>query len=73
MLNLLSILVGVIAFPVLLIGLIPFLGWLNYLVIALALIGIALGSLGENKTGRTLNIVVLVISFLRLALGHFII
>jgi len=40
MLNLVSIVVGVIALPVMLLGLIPLLGWLNYLVIPLAVLGV---------------------------------
>ncbi len=72
MLNLLSILLGIIALPVLLLGLVPFLGWLNYLVILLTVIGILLGSMADSKVGRTFNIVVLVIGFIRLAMGHFI-
>jgi hypothetical protein len=69
MLNILSIICGVIALPVLLIGLIPFLGWLNYLVIVLTIIGIAFGAMSDSKAGRNLNIVVLIIGGVRLWLG----
>lgn len=71
MLNLLSILVGVVALPVMLLALIPLLGWLNYLVIPMALVGLAFGMLSSSKTGRNLNIVVLVIGSIRLWLGGF--
>lgn len=71
MLNLLSILVGVVALPVMLLALIPLLGWLNYLVIPMALAGLAFGMLASSKTGRNLNIVVLVIGSIRLWLGGF--
>ena len=58
MLNLLSILVGIIALPLMLIALIPLLGWLNYLVIPIAVVGLALGALSDSTSGRNLNIVV---------------
>jgi len=72
MLNLLSIIVGAIAFPVMLIALIPLLGWLNYAVIPLAIVGLALGALSSSTSGRNFNLVVLVIGVVRLMLGHFI-
>lgn len=72
MLNLISIIVGVVAFPVMLLGLIPLLGWLNYLVIPLAVLGAALGALSDSNTGRNLNLVVLLVGFVRLWLGGFI-
>lgn len=72
MLNLLSLVVGIVAFPVMLLGLIPLLGWLNYLVIPLAILGAALGALSDSNTGRNLNLVVLLVGFVRLWLGGFI-
>ena len=72
MLNILSILFGVLALPIMLIALIPLLGWLNYLVIPLAVIGVALGAASDSNAGRNLNLVVLVIGGVRLWLGGFI-
>lgn len=72
MLNLVSIVVGVIALPVMLLGLIPLLGWLNYLVIPLAVLGAALGALSDSNTGRNLNLIVLLVGFVRLWIGGFI-
>ncbi|MCP4617999.1 MAG: hypothetical protein GY844_16390 [Bradyrhizobium sp.] len=72
MLNLLSILVGIIALPLMLIALIPLLGWLNYMVIPVAVIGIALGALSDSNAGRNLNIVVAIVGIVRLWLGGFI-
>lgn len=72
MLNLVSIVVGVIALPVMLLGLIPLLGWLNYLVIPLAVLGAALGALSDSNAGRNLNLIVLLVGFVRLWLGGFI-
>lgn len=72
MLNLVSIVVGVVALPVMLLGLIPLLGWLNYLVIPLAVLGAALGALSDSNAGRNLNLIVLLVGFVRLWLGGFI-
>jgi hypothetical protein len=72
MFNILSILVGIVALPVMLLALVPLLGWLNYLVIPMAIVGTVLGALSENKAGRNLNLVVLVIGGVRLWLGGFI-
>lgn len=72
MLNLVSIVVGVVALPVMLLALIPLLGWLNYLVIPLAVLGAALGALSDSNTGRNLNLIVLLVGFVRLWLGGFI-
>jgi hypothetical protein len=72
MLNILSIIAGIIALPILLIALIPFLGSLNYLVLVLAIIGLALGAMSDSNGGRNLNIVVVVIAGVRLWFGGFI-
>ncbi|WP_066797348.1 hypothetical protein [Sphingomonas soli] len=71
MLNILSILIGVITLPVMLIALIPLLGWLNYLVIPMAVVGIALGAASGSNTGRNLNLVVGGVGLVRLWLGGF--
>jgi hypothetical protein len=73
MLNLLSLIIGIVAFPVMLIGLIPLLGALNYLVIPMAILGVALGALSDSNTGRNLNIVVLIVGGVRLWMGGFLI
>lgn len=72
MLNLISLIVGVVTLPLMLIGLVPLLGWVNYLVIPMAIIGVVLGALSSSNTGRNLNIVVLIIGAVRLSLGGFI-
>lgn len=72
MLNLLSILIGIVALPLMLIALIPLLGWVNYLVIPMAVVGLALGALSDSNSGRNLNIVVAGVGLVRLWLGGFI-
>ena len=72
MLNILSLLTGIIAFPLMLLALIPLLGWLNYAVIPLALLGAALGAMSDSNSGRNFNLIVLLVGGVRLWLGGFI-
>lgn len=69
MLNLVSIIIGLIAFLCALVAFIPLLGWLNWLIIPLALVGTIIGALGGAKSGRNLNLFVIVVGVLRLMLG----
>lgn len=69
MLNLLSLLVGAIALLLAIPAFIPLLGWMNWVVVPLALLGLGLGVASRSKSGRNLNLVVIVIGILRLMLG----
>lgn len=69
MLNIFSILVGLLVLVLTLIGFIPLLGWLNWLTIPLGIVGVALGALSSSNTGRNLNLVLIIICALRLSLG----
>lgn len=69
MLNLVSIVVGVIALLAAALAFIPLLGWMNWLVIPVAILGLGIGVASRSKSGRNLNIVVIIICVLRLMLG----
>jgi hypothetical protein len=69
MLNLVSLVIGLIAFLCALVAFIPLLGWLNWLIIPLALIGTLIGAMSAAKSGRNLNLFVIVVGVLRLMLG----
>lgn len=69
MLNLLSILTGLIALPGALIAFLPLLGWLYWFVLPVAVVGLVFGVLSRGRTGRNLNLVVLVVGAARLMLG----
>ena len=69
MLNLLSIGVGGVALILALIAFFPLLGWANWFIVPLAVIGLALGVLSRSTTGRNLNIVVITVCVIRLMLG----
>ena len=69
MLNLVSLIIGAAAMVFAIIAFIPFLGWANWLIIPLAIIGAVIGMLSASNTGRNLNLFVIVIGILRLMLG----
>ena len=70
MLNLLSLALGVLAIVPVLFALLPLLGWANWFILPLPIVGLVLGILSRRTGGRTLNLIVLAIAILRLILGH---
>lgn len=70
MLNLLSILIGLAAVVPIFFALIPFLGWANWLVLPLPILGLIIGSLSRGNAGRNLNLTLLLVAIVRLWLGH---
>lgn len=69
MLNIVSIIVGLIALIFAIPGLIPLLGWMNWLALPIGVVGLVIGALSSKNTGRNLNIIVLVVAVIRLSLG----
>jgi hypothetical protein len=67
--NILSTMIGLGALVIALVGFIPLLGWLNWFVIPLAVVGLVLGLLSRASSGRNINLVVLALAIIRLALG----
>jgi hypothetical protein len=70
MLNIVSILIGLLAGLFALVGVIPFplVPLLNWIAFPLALVGAVIGMLSSSNAGRNLNLVILLISGLRLFL-----
>lgn len=69
MLNVVSLIIGLVALVFAVIAFIPLLGWANWLIIPLAIVGAVIGMLSASNTGRNLNLFVIVIGILRLMLG----
>jgi hypothetical protein len=69
MLNIVSILIGALALVAAALAFIPLLGWLNWLIIPLAVLGLGVGVVSSHRSGRNLNIAVILICILRLMLG----
>lgn len=69
MLNLVSLVIGAIALILTAVAFLPLLGWMNWFFLPIAVVGLAVGAISDGKSGRNLNLVVLVIGVLRLMLG----
>lgn len=67
--NLISIIIGIVALIGALVGFIPLLGWLNWGVIPLAVVGLVFGVLARENSGRNINIIVIIVAVIRLMLG----
>ena len=52
MFNLASLLLGLLALLVAMIGFVPLLGWFNWLAIPLAFVGLVIGLMSRGKAGR---------------------
>ncbi|WP_438730188.1 hypothetical protein ACR9YC_04015 [Parasphingorhabdus sp. DH2-15] len=69
MLNILSLIIGVVTLIMAVVGFVPFFGSLNWLIIPFALIGVLFGALSRSDSGRNLCLFVTVICIVRLFLG----
>ncbi|HEX6072270.1 MAG TPA: hypothetical protein VFY95_04605 [Sphingomicrobium sp.] len=69
MLNLVSLIIGLVALVFAVIAFIPLLGWANWLIVPLAIIGAVIGMLSRGTAGRNLNLFVIVVGIVRLMLG----
>lgn len=69
MLNTLSAIIGVLALLLAALSFLPLLGWGNWLVIPLAIVGAALGFFAERTGGRNINLLVILVGVIRLMLG----
>ena len=70
MFNLVSLIIGFVALILAIVAFIPLLGWANWLIIPLAIIGAGVGMVSRGNAGRNLNLFVIIIAVLRLMLGH---
>ncbi|WP_338445554.1 hypothetical protein V5F89_10265 [Pelagerythrobacter marensis] len=69
MLNLLSILVGIVALVIVIPSTIPLLGWGNWFALPIVVVGIGLGALSSSNGGRNFCLIVFAIAVIRLMLG----
>ncbi len=67
--NLISIIIGICCAILMCFGLIIFLGWINWFVLAGCVFGVIFGALSDKKSGLTINAAVMAVGFLRLLLG----
>lgn len=69
MLSLISALIGVVAFIVMTLTLIPFLGWANWLFVPLVLLGALIGQFAAGKGARNFCLIVAGLGIFRLWIG----
>jgi hypothetical protein len=69
MFNLVSLIIGFVALIFAVIAFLPLLGWANWLIIPLAIIGAVVGMISRNTAGRNLNLFVILVGIVRLMLG----
>ena len=69
MFNALSILVGLVALLLAIPSTIPLLGWGNWFVLPIAMLGIGLGALSRHNGGRNFCLIVFAVAVVRLMLG----
>ncbi|HBK14357.1 MAG TPA: hypothetical protein DD795_06415, partial [Erythrobacter sp.] len=62
MLNLLSILLGLLSLVIVIPATIPLLGWANWLALPLIVLGVVVGQLSSTNGGRNFCLVVLLIA-----------
>ena len=69
MFNLVSIVIGLVGLLCAIVAFLPLLGWANWIIIPIAVIGAAVGMLSSGTAGRNLNLLVIVIGVVRLLIG----
>lgn len=69
MFNLVSIIIGFVALLCAMVAFLPLLGWVNWLIIPVAIIGTGVGLLSRGSAGRNLNLFVILVAVVRLAMG----
>ena len=69
MLNVVSVLVGIVALLLAIPSTIPLLGWGNWFVLPIALVGVGIGALSRSNHGRNFCLIVFAIACVRLSLG----
>jgi len=69
MLNLVSIVIGIVALLLGIVPFLPFFAWGYWFVIPIAIVGAAIGTLSSRDSGRNLNLILILVFGLRLMLG----
>ena len=69
MLNLLSILIGILSLVIVIPAQIPMLGWANWIALPFIVVGIVIGQFSSSDGGRNFCLIILLIAAIRLSLG----
>lgn len=60
---------GILSFIGMILGFIPFLGWLNWFIIPFAIIGLLFSIIGKSRGSQTICIIAIILGILRLIFG----
>ena len=60
---------GIISLIIMLVAFLPLLGWLNWVSIPIAVLGLIFSSIVNSRNGKTMCIVAIIAGLLRLMLG----
>lgn len=69
MLNIASILIGLMSLIIVIPAQIPLLGWANWIALPFIVVGIALGALSSKDSGKKLCMIIFTVAVIRLMLG----
>ena len=69
MLNIVSILLGLLSLLIVIPSQIPLLGWGNWFALPLVALGAIVGQMSRSNSGRNLCLIVLLVAVVRLSLG----
>jgi hypothetical protein len=69
MLNIVSLFVGILSLLGVAFAFLPGLGWMNWGIIPVAILGLGIGVISKRRSGANLNVAVILIAALRLMLG----
>ena len=67
--NSISLVIGALSLILVAVAFLPLMGWANWLILPLPIIGAGIGATSDKIAGRNLNLVVLLIGIGRLMLG----
>lgn len=69
MFNVVSLIIGLVALLFAVVAFLPLVGWAYWVIVPVALVGLAFGAMSDRKAGRNLNLIVVVVGIVRLLMG----
>lgn len=64
-----SLILGIICLLAMLLAFIPLFGWLNWIVVPIAVVGLIISSVFNAESGKKICAIVIIVGIIRLAMG----
>lgn len=64
-----SLILGIVCLFAMLLAFIPLLGWLNWIVVPMAVVGLIVSSVFNAESGKKICAIVIIVGIIRLAMG----